>query len=85
MAGRTASGQCRSNVAVSKITKFGDQLLSVGGGMRYLADGPDSGAHGLGFAQARRQERLRRLCTPRVSEKVGGDLPFASSPWYLPR
>jgi hypothetical protein len=37
------------NATVTKVTKFGDQLLSVGGGLRYWADGPDSGPHGLGF------------------------------------
>jgi hypothetical protein len=37
------------NVVVSKVTKFGDQLVSVGGGVRYWADGPDSAPEGLGF------------------------------------
>jgi len=37
------------NLSASKITKVGDQLMSVGGGVRYWADGPDSGPHGWGF------------------------------------
>ncbi len=37
------------NVLVSKVTKLGNQLVSVGGGVRYWADGPDSGPHGWGF------------------------------------
>jgi hypothetical protein len=37
------------NALVSKVTKVGGQLVSVGGGMRYWADGPDSGPHGWGF------------------------------------
>ncbi len=37
------------NVSVSKVTKIGGQLLSLGGGLRYWADGPQSGPHGLGF------------------------------------
>lgn len=36
------------NVTVSKVTKIGSQLVSVGGGMRYWADSPDSGPEGLG-------------------------------------
>ena len=36
-------------VVVSKVTKLGDQLVSVGGGVRYWAETPDSGPHGLGF------------------------------------
>jgi hypothetical protein len=35
------------NVTVSKVTKFGDQLVSVGGGVRYWADGPNSAPEGL--------------------------------------
>ena len=34
---------------VSKVTKIGDQLISVGGGVRYWVDSPDNRAHGLGF------------------------------------
>ena len=37
------------NVNVTKVTKVGGQLISVGGGLRYWADSPDSGAEGLGF------------------------------------
>lgn len=37
------------NLNASKITKVGNQLISVGGGVRYWADGPDSGPHGWGF------------------------------------
>jgi len=36
------------NLTVSKVTKMGDQLISVGGGLRYWADGPDGGPHGWG-------------------------------------
>ncbi|ARN20261.1 hypothetical protein [Piscinibacter gummiphilus] len=37
------------NAMVSKLVKFGDQRVSLGGGVRYWADGPDSGPHGWGF------------------------------------
>jgi hypothetical protein len=37
------------NALAFQVTKFGDQLVSVGGGLRYWADSPDSGPHGLGF------------------------------------
>jgi hypothetical protein len=36
------------NLVVSKVTKVGDQLLSVGAGLRYWADGPEAGPHGWG-------------------------------------
>jgi len=36
------------NATVSKVTKIGSQLVSVGGGLRYWADSPDSGPEGLG-------------------------------------
>jgi len=36
------------NVVVSKVTKVGNQLLSVGGGIRYWVDSPASGAEGFG-------------------------------------
>ena len=36
------------NGVVSKVTKVGSQLLSVGAGIRYWADGPDSGPEGWG-------------------------------------
>jgi hypothetical protein len=34
---------------VTKVTKVGGQLVSVGGGLRYWADGPASAPEGLGF------------------------------------
>ena len=37
------------NATVTKVTKFGNQLASVGGGVRYWADGPDSAPEGLAF------------------------------------
>jgi len=37
------------NGTVSKVTQVGSQLLSVGGGLRYWAEAPDSGPSGLGF------------------------------------
>jgi hypothetical protein len=37
------------NASVSKVTKFGSQLVSLGGGLRYWADSPDSGPKGLAF------------------------------------
>lgn len=40
------------NFIVSKVTKVGDQLISVGGGVRYWADGPESGPHGVAFRLA---------------------------------
>jgi hypothetical protein len=36
------------NGVVSKVIKIGDQLISVGGGVRYWADGPDSAAESWG-------------------------------------
>ena len=36
------------NLLVGKVTKVGNQLLSVGAGVRYWIDGPDSGPHGWG-------------------------------------
>ena len=36
------------NGAVSKVTKFGGQLVSLGGGVRYWAEGPNSGPEGWG-------------------------------------
>jgi hypothetical protein len=36
------------NLLVGKVTKVGNQLLSLGGGVRYWVDGPDSGPHGWG-------------------------------------
>jgi len=37
------------NVSASKLTRVGSQLVSLGGGLRYWLDSPDSGAEGLGF------------------------------------
>lgn len=37
------------NVIVAKVTKVGEQLVSVGAGARYWADAPDSGPEGFGF------------------------------------
>jgi hypothetical protein len=34
---------------VTKVTKAGSQLISVGGGLRYWVDAPDSGPEGLGY------------------------------------
>ena len=37
------------NGVVSKVTKIGSQLLSVGAGLRYWVDTPESGPEGMGF------------------------------------
>ena len=37
------------NGLVSKVTKVGDQLVSIGGGARYWADGPAGAPEGLAF------------------------------------
>jgi hypothetical protein len=36
------------NFMITKLTKLGDQPISIQGGMRYWADSPDSGPHGVG-------------------------------------
>ncbi len=36
------------NASVSQVLKVGDQLISIGGGVRYWAHGPDSAPHGWG-------------------------------------
>lgn len=36
------------NVMVAKIVKFGEQPVSIVGGLRYWADSPDTGPHGFG-------------------------------------
>jgi hypothetical protein len=36
------------NAVMTKLLKFGDQPVSLGGGLRYWADGPDSGPHDWG-------------------------------------
>ena len=40
------------NVIVAKVTKVGGQLISVGGGVRYWADSPESGPEGFGLRLA---------------------------------
>lgn len=40
------------NAVVAKVTKIGDQLVSLAGGVRYWADGPESAPHGWGFRLA---------------------------------
>ena len=37
------------NLTVSKLIKVGSRPISIGGGLRYWADGPDSGPHDLGY------------------------------------
>jgi len=37
------------NLAVSKVTRFGGQLMSIGAGLRYWVESPRSGPEGLGF------------------------------------
>ena len=37
------------NFQISQIVKVGDQPLSIGAGLRYWADSPDSGPEGFGF------------------------------------
>ena len=37
------------NVSASNLLRFGNQLVSIGGGVRYWLDSPDSGADGVGF------------------------------------
>jgi hypothetical protein len=37
------------NVSASNLLRFGNQLVSIGGGLRYWLDSPDSGAEGVGF------------------------------------
>jgi hypothetical protein len=37
------------NAQVTKLFKLEDQPISMGPGVRYWADSPDSGAHGWGF------------------------------------
>jgi hypothetical protein len=37
-----------ANVSASKLLRFGKQLVSLGGGVRYWLDSPDSGAEGFG-------------------------------------
>jgi hypothetical protein len=36
------------NALVTKVTRVGGQLVSVGGGLRYWVDSPDNGPEGLG-------------------------------------
>lgn len=37
------------HLTASKVTHFGGQLISLGGGLRYWVDGPDGAPHDLGF------------------------------------
>ena len=37
------------NVSASNLLRIGSQLVSIGGGLRYWVDSPDSGAEGLGL------------------------------------
>jgi hypothetical protein len=37
------------NLLAAKVTRIGGQLLSIGGGVRYWASGPDGGPHGWGL------------------------------------
>jgi len=37
------------NATLSKVTNFGGQWVSVGGGARYWAHSPDTGPHGWAF------------------------------------
>jgi hypothetical protein len=37
------------NATVSKLVRFGEQRVSLGGGVRYWADAPDGGPEGWGF------------------------------------
>ncbi len=37
------------HLVATKVVSLGSQLVSVGGGLRYWADGPDNGPEGLGF------------------------------------
>ena len=40
------------NASVAKVTKFGSQLASMGGGLRYWVESPDSGPQGLALRLA---------------------------------
>ena len=40
------------NAGVAKVTKFGSQLASMGGGLRYWVESPDSGPQGLALRPA---------------------------------
>ena len=37
------------NFTVAKLVKFGHQPVSLGGGVRYWAEGPEAGPHGWGY------------------------------------
>ena len=37
------------NAGASKLLRFGNELVSLGGGVRYWLDSPDSGAEGFGL------------------------------------
>ncbi|MDQ1347411.1 MAG: hypothetical protein QG573_782, partial [Acidobacteriota bacterium] len=40
------------NAVISKVTKIGGQLVSLAGGLRYWADGPENGPDGLAYRVA---------------------------------
>jgi hypothetical protein len=46
---KNKQGSVPINGVVSKVTKIGNQLLSVGAGLRFWADSPESGPEELGF------------------------------------
>ena len=37
------------NVSASKVTRIGGQLVSIGGGLKYWAEGPPAAPEGLAF------------------------------------
>ena len=37
------------NALISKVTPIGNQLVNIGGGLRYWAESPESGPEGIGF------------------------------------
>lgn len=37
------------NLTVSQLLRFGDQLVQIGGGVRYWVESPDSGPEGWGI------------------------------------
>ena len=45
---RTSSRTSPTNAVVSKVFTIGPQLVSVGAGLRYWAESPDSGPRGFG-------------------------------------
>jgi hypothetical protein len=45
---RTGEWMAPINFMIAKVVKFGEQPVSIVGGVRYWADSPDSGPHGFG-------------------------------------